>query len=73
MCAAGTITQVPTNLNSVVIRVSNPSAMSGGVRSETKLITVEDIGRATTALTSAIEVEFEELLADPKARPTASR
>lgn len=66
---AGTITQVPTNLNSVVIRVSNPSATSGGVRSEAKLITVEDIGKATTALTAEIESRFEELLADPRSAP----
>jgi hypothetical protein len=66
---AGTITQVPTNLNSVVIRVSNPGATSGGVRSEAKLITVEDIGRATSALTAEIENEFEELLADPESAP----
>ena len=67
--AARTVTQVPSNLNAVVIRVTNPEAMAGGEHTETKLITVEDVGAATTTLTDAIEARFAELLAEPGRAP----
>jgi len=67
--AARSVTQVPSNLNAVVIRVTNPDAMTGGERTETRLITVEDVGAATDAMTQAIETRFAQLLSEPGRAP----
>jgi hypothetical protein len=69
---AGTITRVPSNMNSVVLRVSNPEPTTGGEHTEKKLITVEDVGAAQRALMAALDEQFEELLADPSRVPAGT-
>ena len=70
--AAGAIMQIPTNLNEVVLRLSNPEPTSGGTHVESKIVTQEDVTAATTALTARIEAQFETLLADPARAPVGT-
>ena len=43
---AGTITVVPSTYNSVVIRVTNPAATTGGTHTETKIVAQKDVDAA---------------------------
>jgi hypothetical protein len=61
---AGTITTVPSDYNSVVIRVTNPRATSGGTHTESKVVVQKDVDAAMTALTKALRDEFTAQLAD---------
>jgi hypothetical protein len=66
---AGTISRVPSNLNAVVLRVTNPEATTGGEHTEKTLVTVEDVGAAQRALEAALKAQFDDLLKDPDRVP----
>ena len=70
---AGTVTRVPSNMNAVVLRVSNPDATTGGEHTEKPLVTVEDVGAAQRALAAALDEQFDELLEDPSRVPPGHR
>ena len=63
--AAGTITDVPSDYNSVVIRVTNPNATSGGTHTESKIVAQKDVDAALATLSKALRDEFTAQLADP--------
>jgi hypothetical protein len=67
--AAGTITNVPTDFNSVVIRVNNAKPTSGGTHVETKIVQQKDVDAAATALTKALKDEFTTQLGDQSQVP----
>ncbi len=67
---AGTIDVVPASYNSVVIRVSNPAATSGGTHTETTLVSQKDVDAATKALTAKLDVQLRAILADPSRLPS---
>jgi hypothetical protein len=70
--AAGTITVIPGSLNSVVIRVTNPAATSGGAREEFPQVTEADVAGATETLTAQLDVELAEVAADPPGVPAGA-
>ena len=66
---AGSVTVVPSNLNSVVIKVTNPAAMTGGKRDEFTRVQQSDIDAALAQLTSDIGAQFTSWEAAPDALP----
>ncbi len=66
---AATITVVPSNFNSVVIRVTNPAATSGGTHTEAKVVVQKDVDAAVATLGKAIRDQFATELADPAHAP----
>ncbi len=69
---AGAIDQVPSDYNSVVIRVSNPAATTGGSHTETKIVAQKDVDAAVSKLTKAIRDAFTAQLADPAKPPSGT-
>jgi hypothetical protein len=67
---AGAIDQVPTTYNSVVIRVTNPAATTGGTHVETKIVAQKDVDAAMAVLTKALRDQFTSQLADPANTPS---
>lgn len=70
--AAGTITVVPGSLNSVVIRVTNPAATSGGARDEFPQVTEADVVAAAATLAAQLDAELAEAAADPPSVPAGA-
>ncbi|MDQ2966008.1 MAG: baseplate J/gp47 family protein [Chloroflexota bacterium] len=66
---AGSVTVVPSNLNSVVIKVTNPGAMTGGKRDEFTRVQQSDIDAALAQLTRDIGAQFTSWEAAPDALP----
>jgi hypothetical protein len=66
---AGTVRVVPTSYNSVVIKVNNPVAMSGGKRDEFTRVQQSDIDAAMAQLTSDIGAQFTSWAAAPDELP----
>ena len=71
--AAGAIDVVPAAYNSVVIRVSNPAATSGGTHTETTLVSQKDVDAAKKALTAKLDAQLQAILADPSRLPSGRR
>jgi hypothetical protein len=69
---AGSITVVPGGLNSVVIRVNNPAATSGGTREEFPQVTQKDVAGAVATLTKQLDAQLAEVAADPPGVPAGS-
>jgi baseplate J-like protein len=67
--AAGTITDVPSDYNSVVIRVLNPNPTTGGTHTESKIVAQKDVDAALATLSKALRDEFTAQLADPRKAP----
>jgi hypothetical protein len=67
--AAGTITDVPSDFNSVVIRVTNPNPTTGGTHTESKIVAQKDVDAALATLSKALRDEFTTQLADPAKVP----
>jgi hypothetical protein len=66
---AGTITVVPGAYNSVVIKVTNPAATSGGAREEFPQVTAKDVASATARLTEQLDEQLASVAADPPGTP----
>jgi hypothetical protein len=60
-----TITVVPNGENPVFLKVTNPTATSGGTRQEFTRITQADVDGAMAALGTSLNVAFTEALASP--------
>ncbi len=69
---AGTITIVPSTFNSVLIKVTNPSAMTGGKREEFTRVQQSDIDAAMTSLTKDLNAQFDAWTAAPDDLPPGS-
>jgi hypothetical protein len=65
--APGTITVVPSDVNSNVIAVNNPAATAGGTRDTFPKVTAEDVAAATTDLETRLDAAFASALAAPDA------
>ena len=70
--AAGAIDQVPTGFNSVVIRVTNPAATTGGSHVETKIVAQKDIDKATASLQQQLTDQLNGMVADPSQAPAGT-
>jgi hypothetical protein len=62
---ANTITVVPNGENPVFLKVTNPTATSGGTRQEFTRITQADVDGAMATLDTSLHVAFTEALANP--------
>lgn len=62
--AAGTITVVPANYNSVVIRVANPADTTGGTHVETPLVAKKDVDAAVKKLNAQLDAALAASLKD---------
>jgi hypothetical protein len=56
--AAGTITVIPGQYNSVVITVRNPAPVSGGIRNEFPKVTQKDVTAALAALGKQLDAQL---------------
>jgi hypothetical protein len=70
--APGTITVVPGQYNSVVIKVTNPAATSGGARAEFPKVTDKDVASAAARLTKQLDEELASVAASPPGVPAGS-
>jgi hypothetical protein len=70
---AGTVTIVPTSFNSVVIKVTNPAAMTGGKRDEFPRIQQSDLDAAMASLTKDLKAQFDAWVAAPEELPQGSK
>ena len=68
----GTITVVPGGYNSVVIKVTNPSATSGGAREEFPQVTAKDVTSATARLTKQLDQQLASVAAAPPGTPAGA-
>jgi hypothetical protein len=66
---AGSVTVVSSDLNSVVIKVSNPAAMTGGKRNEFTRVQQADVDAALAQLTKDIGAQFSSWAAAPDELP----
>ena len=66
------ITVVPSAFNSVVIRVTNPAATTGGTHVEKSIVAQKDVDAAVTALTKALRDQFTAEVGDPSQAPAGS-
>ena len=66
---AGSVTVVPSDLNSVVIKVTNPAAMTGGKRDEFTRVQQSDIDAALAQLTKDLGAQFASWAAAPDELP----
>ncbi|MDP9483325.1 MAG: baseplate J/gp47 family protein [Chloroflexota bacterium] len=66
---AGTVRVVPSSYNSVVIKVNNPAAMTGGKRDEFTRVQQSDVDTAIAQLTTDIGVQFASWAAAPDQLP----
>jgi hypothetical protein len=69
---AGTVSVVPPSLNSVVIKVSNPAAMTGGRRDVFPKVQQKDIDAAMASLTKDLQAQFDAWVAAPDGVPPGS-
>jgi hypothetical protein len=63
--AAGTITVIPGQYNSVVISVVNPAPTSGGIRKEYPKVTQKDVSTALAALGTELDTQLATAAAAP--------
>ncbi len=70
--AAGTITVIPGQYNSVVISVTNPAPTSGGKRNEFPKVTQKDVTAALAALGKQLDAQLATAAAAPPGLPTGS-
>ena len=70
--AAGTITVIPGEYNSVVISVVNPAATTGGVRNEYPKVVQKDVTAALTALGKQLDAQLATAAAAPAGLPAGS-
>jgi hypothetical protein len=63
--AAGTITVIPGQYNSVVISVVNPAATTGGVRNEYPKVVQKDVTAALAALGKQLDAQLTTAAASP--------
>jgi hypothetical protein len=66
---AGAVTVVPSDLNSVVIKVTNPAAMTGGKRDEFTRVQQSDIDAALVQLSKDLAAQFTSWAAAPDELP----
>jgi hypothetical protein len=65
--AAGTIRQVPSGFSSILLKVTNQAATSGGKSTTTLQVQKKDTDAAVAALTKALKQQFTTWLAAPDA------
>ena len=70
--AAGTISVIPGQYNSVVISARNPAATSGGVHDEFPKVTQKDVTAALTALGKQLDAQLVTRAAAPDGLPAGS-
>ena len=70
--AAGTITVIPGQYNSVVISVTNPAPTSGGKRNEFPKVTQKDVTAALAALGKQLDAQLATAAAAPPGLPAGS-
>ena len=70
--AAGTITVIPGQYNSVVISVVNPAATTGGVRNEYPKVAQKDVTAALAALGKQLDAQLATAAAAPAGLPAGS-
>lgn len=70
--AAGTITVIPGQYNSVVISVRNPAPTAGGMRDEFPKVTQKDVTAALAALGKQLEAQLVAGAAAPVGLPAGS-
>jgi hypothetical protein len=70
--AAGTITVIPGQYNSVVLSVRNPAATSGGIRNEFPKVTQKDVTAALAALGKQLDAQLVAGAAAPTGLPAGS-
>lgn len=66
---ANSVTVVPSNINSVAIKVNNPAAMTGGKRDEFTRVQQSDIDAALIQLSKDIAAQFTSWAAAPDELP----
>ncbi len=69
---AGSITVVPGEYNSVVIKVTNPAATAGGSREEFPQVTEKDVASATARLTKQLDQQLAAVAGDPPGTPAGT-
>lgn len=70
--AAGTITVIPGQYNSVVIKVTNPAATAGGIRNEFPKVIQKDVTAALAALGKQLDAQLVAGAAAPAGLPAGS-
>jgi hypothetical protein len=70
--AAGTVTVIPGQYNSVVLSVRNLAPMSGGIRNEFPKVTQKDVTAALAALGKQLDAQLVAGAAAPAALPAGS-
>jgi hypothetical protein len=70
--AAGTITVIPGQYNSVVIKVTNPAATAGGIRNEFPKVIQKDVAAALAALGKQLDAQLVAGAAAPAGLPAGS-
>ncbi len=70
--AAGTITVIPGQYNSVVIKVTNPAATAGGIRNEFPKVIQKDVTAALAALGTQLDAQLVAGAATPAGLPAGS-
>jgi len=70
--AAGTVTVIPGQYNSVVISVRNPAPTSGGIRDEFPKVTQKDVTAALAALGKQLDAQLVAGAAAPAGLPAGS-
>jgi hypothetical protein len=70
--AAGTITVIPGQYNSVVISALNPAPTSGGIRNEFPKVTQKDVTAALAALGKQLDAQLVAGAAAPAGLPSGS-
>src|SRR5450759_3173630 len=70
--AAGTITVIPGQYNSVVIKVTNPAATAGGFRTEIPKVIQKDVTAALAALGKQLDAQLVAGAAAPAGLPAGS-
>jgi len=69
---AGKIEVVPSRLKNFLVSVTNPTATTGGARTETKFVTKEDFDAATKTLDGRLDSELSEAVASPTLVPSGT-
>ena len=64
-----TITVVPAGEDPIALKVTNPTATSGGTHKEIPRVTQQDVDTAMAALNDALATDFQTKLADPALAP----
>ena len=66
---AGAITRVPASLTTSLVTVTNPAAITGGRRTETKQVQKRDYDNAVRRLTTRLDAELANAIEDPVNTP----